>query len=77
MTASAPQAIAFAMSPPRLIPPSAITWTYTPVSSRWRDLAPAASATAVACGTPIPSTPRVVHALPGPTPTSTRPRRFA
>src|SRR5207344_2419132 len=33
--------------------------------------AAAASAIAVACGTPTPSTPRVVHALPGPTPTST------
>src|SRR5205807_1083643 len=29
------------------------------------------SAIAVACGTPIPSTPRVVQAAPGPTPTST------
>ena len=26
---------------------------------------------AVACGTPTPRTPRVVHACPGPTPTST------
>ena len=26
-------------------------------------------AIAVACGTPMPSTPRVVHAAPGPTPT--------
>src|SRR6516225_7022658 len=26
-------------------------------------------ADAVACGTPIPSTPRLVHACPGPTPT--------
>ena len=33
--------------------------------------APAASAMAVACGTPMPSTPRLVHAWPGPTPTST------
>ena len=33
--------------------------------------APAASAIAVACGTPMPSTPRLVHAWPGPTPTST------
>ena len=31
--------------------------------------APAASAMAVACGTPMPSTPRLVHAWPGPTPT--------
>ena len=29
------------------------------------------SAIAVACGTPMPSTPRVVHAAPGPTPTRT------
>ncbi len=33
--------------------------------------APAASAMAVACGTPTPITWRVVHAAPGPTPTST------
>ena len=33
--------------------------------------APAASAIAVAWGTPMPSTPRVVQAAPGPTPTST------
>ena len=33
--------------------------------------APATSAMAVAWGTPSPSTPRVVQALPGPTPTST------
>jgi len=33
--------------------------------------AAAASAMAVACGTPMPSTPRVVQAWPGPTPTST------
>ena len=33
--------------------------------------APATSAMAVACGTPRPSTPRVVQALPGPTPTRT------
>ena len=32
---------------------------------------PLASEIAVACGTPTPSTPRVVHAAPGPTPTST------
>ena len=33
--------------------------------------AAATSAIAVAWGTPIPSTPRVVQAAPGPTPTST------
>ena len=69
ITASAPHAIALAMSPPVRMPPSAMTCTYTPVSSRWRMRAPAASAIAVACGTPMPSTPRLVHAWPGPTPT--------
>ena len=62
ITASAPHAMAFAMSPPVRIPPSAITCTYRPVSRRCSILAPAASAMAVACGTPIPSTPRLVHA---------------
>ena len=71
ITASAPQAIAFEMSPPVRMPPSAITFTYLPVSSRCWTRAAAASAIAVACGTPTPSTPRVVHAWPGPTPTST------
>ena len=71
ITASAPQAIAFEMSPPVRMPPSAITFTYLPVSSRCWTRAAAASAIAVACGTPTPSTPRVVHACPGPTPTST------
>ena len=33
--------------------------------------APATSAIAVACGKPSTRTPRVVHAAPGPTPTST------
>ena len=71
MTASAPQAIAFEMSPPVRMPPSAITFTYWPVSSRCCVRAAEASAIAVACGTPTPSTPRVVQAAPGPTPTST------
>ncbi len=71
MTASAPQAIALAMSPPVRMPPSAITLQYWPVSIRCWMRAAAASAMAVACGTPTPSTPRVVHAAPGPTPTST------
>ena len=71
MTASAPRAIALATSPPLRIPPSAITWAYSPVSSMWVERAWATSAIAVAWGTPIPSTPRVVHAAPGPTPTST------
>ena len=39
--------------------------------------AAATSAIAVACGTPMPSTPRVVHAAPGPTPTSTAGRAGA
>jgi hypothetical protein len=74
MTASAPQAIALETSPPVRIPPSAMTWTYSPVSSMCVERAPATSAMAVACGTPTPRTPRVVHAWPGPTPTRT-PRR--
>jgi len=77
ITASAPQAMALAMSPPLLMPPSAITCTYTPVSSRWRMRAPATSAIAVAWGTPMPSTARDVQALPGPTPTSTPAARCA
>ena len=66
MTASAPQAIALEMSPPVRMPPSAITFTYWPVSSRCWVRAAEASAIAVACGTPTPSTPRVVQAAPGP-----------
>ena len=62
ITASAPQTTALAMSPPVPIPPSAITCTYTPVSSRCCARAARASAIAVACGTPIPSTPLVVQA---------------
>ena len=68
MTASAPQAIALEMSPPVRMPPSAITFTYWPVSSRCWVRAAEASAMAVACGTPTPRTPRVVQAAPGPTP---------
>ena len=71
MTASAPQTIALAMSPPVVMPPSAITCTYTPVSSRCRIRADRASATAVACGLPTPSTRLVVEVTPGPTPTRT------
>src|ERR671931_602062 len=63
MTASAPHAIALAMSPPVRMPPSAITFTYLPVSSRCCTRAAAASAIAVAWGTPTPSTPRVVRDL--------------
>ncbi len=47
------------------MPPSAITWQYSPVSSMCVERACATSAIAVACGTPMPSTPRVVHAAPG------------
>ena len=71
MTASAPQAMARAMSPPVAMPPSAMTWQYTPVSSRWRMRAARTSAMAVAWGTPTPSTPGVVDVEPEPTPTST------
>ena len=71
ITASAPQAIALAMSPPVRIPPSAMTLTYLPVARRCSARAAAASEIAVACGTPTPRTPRVVQAAPGPTPTST------
>ena len=48
------------------MPPSAITFTYSPVSSMCWERAAATSAIAVACGTPMPSTPRVVQAAPGP-----------
>ena len=71
MTASAPRAMALLTSPPVRMPPSAMTWQYWPVSSTCCTRAAAASAMAVACGTPMPSTPRVVQAWPGPTPTST------
>ncbi len=71
ITASAPQVIAFETSPPVRMPPSAMTLQYSPVSSMCCERAAATSAIAVACGTPMPRTPRVVHAEPGPTPTST------
>ena len=48
ITASAPQAIAFETSPPLRIPPSAITFTYSPVSSMCWERAAATSAIAVA-----------------------------
>ena len=60
MTLLAPAAIAFARSPGRRMPPSAISGT--PVSRA----AFAQSSTAVSCGTPTPATSRVVHAKPGP-----------
>ena len=71
ITESAPQAIALETSPPVRMPPSAITLTYSPVSSMCWERAAATSAIAVAWGTPMPSTPRVVQAAPGPTPTRT------
>ena len=54
MTASAPHANALAMSPPLRMPPSAITFTYWPVSSMCCERAACTSAIAVACGTPMP-----------------------
>src|SRR5205809_936751 len=39
-----------------------MTFTYSPVSSMCCERAAATSAIAVACGTPMPSTPLVVHA---------------
>ena len=62
MTASAPAAIAFAMSPEDVSPPSAITGT--PCSAAAREH----SSIAVTCGTPTPATIRVVQIDPGPTP---------
>src|SRR3954464_614841 len=53
------------------MPPSAMTCQYSPVSSMCWERAAATSAMAVAWGTPTPSTPRVVQAAPGPTPTRT------
>jgi hypothetical protein len=61
--------MALAMSPPVFIPPSVMTGTYRPVSARNRSRAAATSIVADTCGTPIPSTSRVVQAAPGPTPT--------
>ena len=71
ITPSAPQAIHLQISPPVTKPPSAITGIYLPVCWKNSSLAAAQSATAVACGTPTPSTPREVQAAPGPIPTST------
>ena len=59
MTVSAPAAIAFAMSPDEVMPPSAITGT------PWRDATSATSWTAVICGMPTPATTRVVQIAPG------------
>ena len=65
MTADAPAAIAFAISPEKRIPPSAISGTPRSLS------AAATLATALICGTPIPATIRVVQIEPGPIPTFT------
>ena len=66
ITASAPHTTALAMSPPVTMPPSAMTCTYTPVSSRWRMRAARASAMAVAWATPTPSTRAGGGGLPRP-----------
>ena len=63
MTESAPAAIAFAMSPENLIPPSAIMPTSCFL------IASLISSIAVICGTPIPAIIRVVQIEPGPIPT--------
>ena len=65
ITESAPAAIALAMSPLYLMPPSATTGMSLPthVSTTPR--------TAVSCGTPTPETIRVVQIEPGPIPTFT------
>ena len=52
------------------MPPSVMIGTYRPVCFQWKSRAAAASAVAVTCGTPRPSTSRLVHAAPGPTPIS-------
>jgi hypothetical protein len=65
MTQSAPDAIAFEMSPEYLMPPSEISGT--PAGRVARE----ASAMAVICGTPAPLTTRVVQIEPGPMPTLT------
>ena len=63
MTVPAPAAIAFAMSPDEVRPPSAITGTSCCAATC------AHSWMAVTCGTPTPATTRVVQIEPGPTPT--------
>ena len=65
MTTSAPAAIALAMSPEYLTPPSAITGMLHSLAMR------AHSAIAVTCGTPAPATTRVVQIADGPIPTFT------
>ena len=65
MTQSAPAAMALAISPEYLTPPSAMTGTSC---SRH---ASATSRTAENWGTPTPATMRVVQMVPGPMPTLT------
>ena len=65
ITELAPAAKAFAISPEKRMPPSAITGTSVPLR------ASTASDTAVICGTPQPVTIRVVQIDPGPIPTLT------
>ena len=63
ITASAPAAKAFAISPENFIPPSEIILTFlffTPFLT---------FIIALSCGTPIPATKLVVHIEPGPIPT--------
>src|SRR5207247_2346793 len=60
--ASAPAANALHTSAPMRIPPSVITATRMPPRRMCSSRAAATSAVAVTCGTPTPSTPRVVHA---------------
>src|SRR2546428_3791820 len=71
MTASAPQASALQTSPPLLMPPSVTIGTYRAVFLKYASRAAAQSTVAVTCGTPRPSTPRLVQAAPGPTPINT------
>ena len=65
ITESAPAAIAFAISPENLIPPSAII----PISLPFK--ASLILKIAVICGIPIPAIIRVVQIDPGPIPTFT------
>jgi hypothetical protein len=60
MTTLAPAAIALAISPEYLMPPSAMTGT------PYRSAISALSITAVICGTPMPATTRVVQMERGP-----------
>ena len=63
ITASAPAAKAFAISPENFIPPSEIIFIFfffTPFLT---------FIIALSCGTPMPATKRVVHIEPGPIPT--------